>query len=126
MPGNVTVTVYAPSLSLTIDAFPINPIQPYDTILANIRAALGDTEQAWPYDARKQPIEDFTKVNEGQNILIGTDYFETPLPDRERNAMVLMPGAAERAWMVRRYCFQVKSSMAGELVADNGAVESDK
>jgi hypothetical protein len=115
MPDNVTVTVYAPSLSLTIDAFAINPTQPYEFILADIRAALGDTEQAWPYDTRKQPIEDFTKINEGQNILVATDYFERPLPVRERNVLVLMRGAAERAWMVRQHHFPPKTGIAGRF-----------
>jgi hypothetical protein len=95
-----TISLFCPSLPNDVDNFTFSTTTSYDNILSDIRAALGATSAIWPYDARKQPIEDFAMLKERQNVLIATDYFELPL-DIARDVRVVQRGGAERAWMVR-------------------------
>jgi hypothetical protein len=94
-----TTTLYAPSIDKTI-SFPLCTKASYTTTLRNMRAALGNITQVYPYDPKRAPIHDFTAIESGRTILIGTDYFETPLDDKHRDVFVVQSGAAEKAWMV--------------------------
>jgi hypothetical protein len=93
-------TLYAPSLSLTIDDFLLRSDASHATILRDIRAALGNIDQAYPYDLKRQPIECFKDFEAGKTVLVGTDYFEVPLAEKRSEVLVVQRGAAETAWMV--------------------------
>jgi hypothetical protein len=95
----LTITLYAPSLDLTIDDLPLRPDASYTAILSDMRTALG-AAQAYPYDVKKQPIESFKDIEAGRIVLVGTDYFERPLAEKKGDVLVVQGGAAERAWMV--------------------------
>jgi hypothetical protein len=96
---SIKITLYAPSIDVTIKNFPITSSQSHATILNYIRAAVHDVSQAWPYDLKHQPIEDFQALEDGQTLLIATCYFERPLSETDNKMQIVREGAAERAWM---------------------------
>jgi hypothetical protein len=101
----VSVKLYAPSIDKSVKRFELNQSITYSAILESIRTALGDVSQAWPYNTRRTPIEDFNTVKKGQNLLIATDYFEEPLATKLKDVLIVQPGAAETAWMVSHHTF---------------------
>ena len=96
-----TITLYAPSIDKTIEDFAFSPATSYNTIPKDMRAALGDIDQAYPYDLKKRPIEDFKPVESGKTILVGTDFFERVLQESDKEIVLVQAGSAEKAWMVR-------------------------
>lgn len=95
----IRITLYAPSIDVTVEDFHLAPAQPHATLLKKISTALGNISQAWPYSLKHEPIEDFKALEEGQTLLIATCYFERPLAEEVRDVMVVQPGAPERSWM---------------------------
>ena len=95
-----TIKLYAPSLSLEVEKFTPRWDAGYTTILKDMRAALGDIAQAYPYDTKRQPIKSFKDFKAGKMVLVGTDYFEVPLAEKKSDVMTVQGGAAETAWMV--------------------------
>jgi hypothetical protein len=94
-----TIKLYAPSLDTSIFNFILKPSQSHATILKSISKALDNPAQAWPYNFKREPIDDFKTVEAGQTLLIATCYFERPLAEEVRDVLIVQPGAAERAWM---------------------------
>jgi hypothetical protein len=94
----IVITLYAPSIDVTIEKFHLTPSQSHATILKGISKALGNISQAWPYNTKHEPIEDFKTLEEGQNLLIATCYSERPLADKVDDVLTVQPGAAYRAW----------------------------
>jgi len=92
------IRLYAPSVDKTIEQFILKPSQSYNTILKTISRVLG-IDQAWPYNLKREPVDDFKDVEAGRTLLIATCYFERPLAEEAKDILVVQPGAAEKAWM---------------------------
>ncbi|KAF2036813.1 hypothetical protein EK21DRAFT_83741 [Setomelanomma holmii] len=97
-PAAISITLYAPSLDITTN-ISIDLPKPDSTILGQIRTALGNIDQAYPYDLKHHPITAFTAIHHKQIVLVGTCYCETPLDAKLRDTLIVQPGAAEEAWM---------------------------
>jgi hypothetical protein len=92
------IRLYAPSIDKTVEQFILKPSQFYSTILKTISKVLG-IDKAWPYNLKREPVDDFRDVEAGRTLLIATCYFERPLPESVKDVLVVQPGAAEKAWM---------------------------
>lgn len=107
------INLYAPSISLTIESVALRYWLPLDTILADIRAALGNIHRAFPYDTRIRPITSFRHFEEGKTVVVGTGFFETPLNNKKRDILFVQRGTAQMAWLVSLSCEEVKGGLKG-------------